>query len=42
MQAIMQAAVRPSSLALRLTLYRALRRLCGPAVAFRIAFGGRA
>ena len=42
MQAIIQAAIRPSSLALRLSLYRLARRLVGPAAAFRIAFGGRA
>ena len=42
MQAIIQAAIRPSSLALRLTLYRALRHLIGPAMAFRLAFAGRA
>ncbi|WP_269745288.1 hypothetical protein [Thauera sp. 63] len=40
MHSILQAHVAPTIA--RFTLYRTLRRITGPAFAYRIAFGGRA
>ena len=40
MHSIIQAHAAPTIT--RFTLYRTLRRITGPAFAYRIAFGGRA
>jgi len=40
MHTIIQAHAAPTII--RLRLYRTLRRITGPAFAYRIAFGGRA